>query len=31
LRGFGHGMIIAHCGVPPPPYYLRVSRLFSWG
>jgi hypothetical protein len=31
LRGFGHGMIIAHCGVPPPPYCLRVSRLFSSG
>jgi hypothetical protein len=29
LRGFGHGMIIADCGVPPSPYCLRVSRLFS--
>src|SRR5262249_31213076 len=28
LRGFGHGMIIADLGVPPPPYCLRVSLLF---
>jgi hypothetical protein len=32
LRGFGHGMIIADCGVPPlPPYCLRVSQVFSLG